>query len=460
MTDISKELANAAVKAFLASQYDKKTETEQKQLIKALESNDYDKVSELNETLSNAEDKYSVASWIPDAATRMAKQLNFGTHISKGVHPDAKGDNISFQATENFPENLVGTHSIESHYIDANGNAAALPLAAFFDFEVNDNIKIRDLILKDNADFVASLASELSIANDYHHSFKTALQNIITQPSAHERNKQTLWVTNAYQNINLESLDYITIVPLYPSVLTHEVYQRINHLKFSDDNKAARDNRFKKTAEQRPYVDLKQLATLQLGGTKPQNVSLLMSKKGGRNYLLPSLPPPIIEDSKGFRLSKFSRSIFSTGLQYHAREAIEDIFKSVRDARNIVDIREARKHAIDEMLFQIFSASEELRNHLPAGWSKDSNLERPQMLWLDPKRADLEGEEDFKAEREANDDWHKLIIHGFARWLNSLLQAEFKKKANDFGDPEHLEWVREIEDMIKRYERAGRGVFL
>ncbi|WP_435980591.1 type I-F CRISPR-associated protein Csy1 [Psychrobacter sp. DM4] len=460
MTDISKELASAAVTAFLASQYDKKTETEQKQLAKAIESDDYDKVTELKTTLADAQKKYSVASWIPDAATRMAKQLNFGTHISKGVHPDVKGDNISFKATENLSETLVGTHSIESHYIDANGNAAALPLAAFFDFEVDETTKIRDLILVDNTDFIASLASESSIAKDYHHSFKTALQNIITQPSAHERNKQTLWVTNAYQDIDLERLDYITIVPLYPSVLTHEVYQRINHLKFSDENKAARDNRFKKTAEQKPYVTLNQLATLQLGGTKPQNVSLLMSKQGGRNYLLPSLPPPTIEDSKGFRLSKFARSIFGAGLQYHAREAIEDIFQSVKEARNIIDVRDARKHAIDELLFQIFSASDELRNSLPAGWSKDSELERAQMLWLDPKRADLEGEEDFKAERESGDDWHKSIIHGFARWLNALLQDKFKQKANDFGDPEHLEWEREIEEMIKRYERAGKGVFL
>ena len=95
-------------------------------------------------------------------------------------------------------------------------------------------------------------------------------------------NKQTLWVINAYEETDIEQLNYINIVPLYPSVLTHEVYQRINHLKFSDDNKAARDNRFKKTAEQRPYVSLNNLATVQLGGTKPQNVSLLMSKQGGR----------------------------------------------------------------------------------------------------------------------------------------------------------------------------------
>ena len=459
MNDIPPELASNAVKAFLASQYDKKTETEQKQLAKAIENKEHEKVSELKETLVDAKEKYSVAHWIPDAAIRMAKQLNFGTHISKGVHPDAKGDNVSFKSINNLPEAIVGTHSIDSSYIDANGNAAALPLAAFFDFEINETTKICDLILADNTNFIASLNNDQTLASTYQQTFKEALQNKITEPVTHERNKQTLWVTNAYEETDIEQLDYINIVPLYPSVLTHEVYQRINRLKFSDENKAARDNRFKKTAEQQPYVSLNDLATVQLGGTKPQNVSLFMSKQGGRNYLFPSLPP-IIKHERNFKLSKFANSIFSIGMEYNAREAIQSIFKSIKDTRNIVDVRDARKRAIDEVLYQIFAAAEDIRTTLPAGWSKDYELDRIEKLWLDPKRADLEGETEFKAEREEDDDWHSQIVHRFARWLNTLMQTEFKQIASDFGDAEHLEWEREIEDMKKRYERAGKGVFL
>ena len=459
MNDIPPELASNAVKAFLASQYEKKTETEQKQLAKAIENKAHEKVAKLKETLADAKDKYSVNNWISDAATRMAKQLSFGTHISKGVHPDAKGDNVSFEVTNDLSEAIVGTHSIDSSYIDANGNAAALPLAAFFDFEINETTKIRDLILADNADFIASLNSDQTLASTYQQTFKSALQNIISEPVTHERNKQTLWVTNAYEGTDIDQLVYINIVPLYPSVLTHEVYQRINHLKFSDENKAARDNRFKKAGEQQPYVSLNDLATVQLGGTKPQNVSLLMSKQGGRNYLLPSLPP-IIKQDRAFKLSKFANSIFSTGMEYNACEAIQNIFKSIKDTRNIVDVRDARKRAIDEVLYQIFAAAEDIRTTLPAGWSKDYELDRIEKLWLDPKRADLEGEAEFKAEREEDDTWHSQIVHCFARWLNTLMQAEFKQIASDFGDAEHLEWEREIEDMKKRYERAGKGVFL
>lgn len=459
LNDTPPELASGAIKAFLESLYDKKTDTEQKQLAKAVESNDLNKITELKATLAEAKEKYSVTSWIPDAATRFAKQLKFGTHISKGVHPMSRGDNISFSKKNDIPIAFVGTHSIKSDYIDANRSAAALPLAAFFDFEVSETTKIRDLILAENIDFIASLASDQKLAKTYQQAFKTAIQNVITEPVTDELNKQVLWVTNAYEGLDIEALDYINVIPLYPSVLTHEVYQRINHLKFSDENKVARDNRFKKTADQRPYITLNDLATLQLGGTKPQNVSLLMSKQGGRNYLLPSLPP-IIKHERTFKLSKFSSSIFSTGMEYNAREAIQSIFKSIKDTRNIVDVRDARKNAIDEVLYQIFALAEDIRSTMPAGWSKDYELERAEKLWLDPKRTDLEDEEDFKAERETDNAWHNQIVHRFARWLNTLMQAEFKDIASDFGDAEHLDWEREIEDMKKRYERAGKGVFL
>lgn len=459
MSYTNRKLASGAVKAFLASQYEKKTETEQKQLVKAVESSDHQKVTELKETLAEAKDKYSVANWISDAAIRMAKQLNFGTHISKGVHPDAKGDNVSFEAVNHLPETLVGTHSIDSGYIDANGNAAALPLAAFFDFKIDETTKIRDLILADNADFIASLSSDQTIATTYHQAFKSAIQNAVTEPTTHERNKQTLWVTNAYQDEDNTHLDYINIVPLYPSVLTHEVYQSINHLKFSEENKAARDNRFSKTAEQQPYVSLNNLATVQLGGTKPQNVSLLMSKQGGRNYLLPSLPPMLNIANSTFKPSKFANTIFAKSLANKVNPIIQDIFYVVKSAKNNVDIRDARKEAMDEILKSIFEFANYMRNDLPAGWTKDSELDECEQFWLDPKRAELPDEEEWSTRREQT-EWHKEIIHRFARWMNTLLQEKFKDIRTDIADPEHNQWERDIQAMKSLYERAGKGVFL
>ncbi|WP_289047803.1 type I-F CRISPR-associated protein Csy1 [uncultured Psychrobacter sp.] len=459
MSHITPELASGAIKAFLASQYEKKTETEQKQLVKAVESNDHEKVTELKETLAEAKDKYSVANWIPDAATRMAKQLKFGTHISKGVHPMSRGDNISFDKTDDLSVTLIGTHSIESNYIDANSSAAALPLAAFFDFEIDDTTKIRDLILVDNTDFVASLAGDQSLAKTYQQNFKAALQNVITEPVTDERNKQLLWVTNAYQGEDIDELNYINIIPLYPSVLTHEMYQRINQLKFSDENKAARDNRFKKTADQQPYISLNNLATVQLGGTKSQNVGRLNNFQSGRNYLLPSLPPILNLADSTFKPSKFANTIFAKSLANKVNPIIQDIFYVVKSAKNTVDIRDARKEAMDEILKRIFEFANYMRNDLPAGWTKDSELDECEQFWLDPKRAELPDEEEWSARREQT-EWHKEIIHRFARWMNTLLQEKFKDIRTEIADPEHNQWEQDIDAMKRLYERAGKGVFL
>lgn len=475
MLEIPPEMAKNAVSAFLKSQFDKKTEKEHKQLEKARIEENHSKVAELQEKIAEVNAKFQADVWLADACNRMAKQLKFGTHISKGVHPDAKGDNISFVVKTDLPLHIVGTHSIDSDYIDANGNAAALPLASFFDFELSDadmsndtesatdtseqSLKIRDLILQDNTDFIRSLASDEQTATGYHHTFKTVLQNTVTQPVTHERNKQTLWANNAYSANTLDDLSYTTVIPLYPSVLTHKVYQRVNQLRYSDENKTARDNRFKKTAEQKTYVSMLDLATVQLGGTKPQNVSLLMSKQGGRNYLLPSLPP-VIEWSYSFNLSKFSDSIFkSKSLVYHSQNAIQRIFNSVKVRKNTVDYRYDRKDAIDSVLHILFSIANDIRTNQPAGWSRDYDLDMEEKLWLDPMRAEMPDEYEFREKRET-EEWDKVIVTRFANWLNKLLKDEFKGIKHEFAKPEHDEWQNEIEDMKKRYERAGKGVFL
>lgn len=468
MDESLSDLARTAVKRFLESQFEKKTDSDRKKLEKAQKEQDQAKIAELEEKIAEVRAKYQADIWLGDAVNRMVKQLNFGSHISKGVHPDAKGDNISYSSNNILPANIVGSHSIKSSLIDANGNAAALPLASFYDFEfsvssasspIKDSVKIRDLILGDNEEFIRSLSSDKNIAAQYHETFKKSLQSSVEAPSTHERNKQLLWPINSYNTNGYDELAYRNTVPLYPSVLTHEVYLRVNTLRYSDSNKSARENRFKKTAEKKPYISMLDLATVQLGGTKPQNVSLLMSKQGGRNYLLPSLPPTIAS-SYSFNLSKFSNSIFtSKSLSYHAKSAIQSIFNTVKAKKNTVDYRDERKEAIDSLLHILFSIAEDIRTNQPAGWSSDYNLDMEEKLWLDPKRAELPEEDDFREKREVN-NWDEVIITRFANWLNSLLKAEFKDAKHEFAKPEHDEWQREIEDMRKRYDRAGKGVFL
>lgn len=444
-----------AIQAFLTTQYDKKTEKEHKQLAKAIEDNDVAKIAELNAFLQPFKDKYQKANWLIEAQ-KMAENVQVGTHVSKGVHPSSRGDNVNFrQAVQN---SYVNTQTLASRFLDANSPRGAidLPLVTFFEWEVvaGSGIKMRDVILQNSPAVAHSFADDEALSKHYQQAFLDCLNNQIKAPKTHETNKQILW---ALPQDEPDSDNYVTLVPLYPSVLTHEVFHKINQNRYSDDNKTARDNRSKKTAEQKPYITMKDLATVQLGGTKPQNVSQLMSKQGGRNYLLPSVPP-LFRQSQDIRISPNATSIFATkALQYKAKEALNALFTLIKTDYNNVNIRDARKAILSDIAYQVISLGETLQTIRPAGWTKDyHNLSMNQKYWLDPHRADLEGEENFKQARES-EDWRTAIEVDFANWLQGILKTEFKAFAHDFADPEHNEWRSEIADEIKKALRLGKG---
>lgn len=455
---ITNDLAQTAVSRFLEQQIDAKSEKLQKQLLKAQEDGNHAVITECQAQIDEIKQKFERTHWLDLAVNSMAKQLKFGTHISKGIHPDAKGDNVNFIPKQQRPNTLVGTHILANPALDANGNAAALPLASFFDFDVAEGVKVRDLILADNEQFIASLSDDKETASDYHARFKQVLQSTMENPTTHERNKQMLWVTNDDTANHLDELQYINIIPLYPSALSYEVYLKINQLRYSDENKKALENRFKPNAKHTPYVSMKDLATVQLGGSKPQNISQLMSRQGGRNYLLPSLPPKIAQ-SREFALSKFAQNFFhSKTLKYHIHDDFEYVIQVVKDARKIKDVRDKRKDAIDRMLHTIFAIAHTLQDK-PAGWSKDYALSLSQKVWLDPYRADLDGEEEF-AQYKSQNEWQKEILEDFASWFNNELREQFQNLKYDIADAEFTQWKREIEEMQGFYQRMGKGVFL
>lgn len=458
MKDIPPDLAGNAVTSFLDSQISKKTETEQKQLEKAQANSDLDKIASLNKKIEETRLKYDASVWLDAAANKMAKQIKFGTHISKGIHPDSKGDNVVFHKDTHPADTLAGSHSIDVSYTDANGNAAALPLAAFFEHAITDHVTVRDLVLSDNKHFIDSLSEDENIAATYHQAFKDALLNTITSPSSHERNKQLLWPTNTDTANNVDELNYHNIVPLYPSVLTHEVYKAINQIKYGEENKAARDRRKKNRGEQSAYTTLSNTAQINLGGTKPQNISLLTSRQGGRSYLLPSLPP-VMQRTYRFNLSKAAKTIFSKQLEYQCRDALTEFAGTATIQANNVHIRNSRKFAIDRIIHTLFSVAQDIQSNQAAGWSIASNLDYSQQLWLDPQRSDLEDQVDFNTDR-LTINWHSDIVHQFSIWINAFVMREVPALKTAIGDSEHLEWQREIEAMASMYHRAGKGVFL
>lgn len=454
MNKLTKGVVSSLIQNFLSEQLNKKLEPEQKSLEKALTEGDAELVSKIQETINQLEQKYALDNWMSDAANRMAKQLKFGTHIAKGVHPDAKGDNINFSEFNELDSALVGSHSIDKLEIDANGNAAALPLASFFNTPVGD-YKLRDLIRAQHSGLKGCFASDPAVSDAYQQMFKSVLDNAIESPCTSELNKQLLWPLDGVESATTDS--YICLIPLHPSALTHHFHKSINGARYSEANKLARDNRKKKTAEQAAYLTMHDLAYVQLGGTKPQNVSQLTSGQGGRNYLLPSLPPQMAKE-RGLRLNKRQTTLFDRRLEYQCRWGFEELFAVIDAFKNNVDVRDRRKEAFDLILNRIVGVAKQIQQDMPPGWSKDYNLNMAEKYWLDADRGELEDEESFKSQREQV-DWYRDIVQAFSYWVQQIVKKQFPKQADEFDDAEMREWRKEMREAIKASLRREEGVF-
>lgn len=449
-SNIDEQTIKQAISAFLTAQYNKKTEKEQKQLAKAIADNDVEKVAQLNEILQPFKEKYQKQNWLTDAKI-MAQNVQVGTHISKGIHPSSRGDNVNF--TGEVSHDFVNTKTIASTFLDANSPRGAidLPLVSFFEWEIVEGIKMREVILQNSDAVQKSFDDDLSISKSYQQTFLDCLNNQLKNPKSHELNKQIL--------CPLADDKYRVLIPLHPSILAYEVFLKINQMRFSDENKTARENRTKKTAEQKPYLTFHDLASVQLGGTKPQNVSQLVNKQSGRNYLLPSLPPEF-KGSNVIRIAPSYQSVFeSKAIEYYAKDDLQAVFEVVQDIKNNVYVRDKRKKAIDKMIACIFEMAMDIQQNRIAGWSKEyDNLALFEKYWLDPHRAELEDEQEFKLARE-NEDWHNDIAERFAHWLQKILKNKFPAIKHDFGEPEYYEWFREMKDEVKKAIRSETGVF-
>ena len=460
MDQITTKHVLAAIDSFLQEQQAKKLEPEHKSLATAQTKGDNEKVAEIQNNITAITEKYQRDPWCIEAGETMATQLTFGTHISKGIHPDSKGNNITANLNPYLPMGFVGSQSEKKIQLDASGNAAALPLAGFMNVvvEARSETKICDLVLVGHPALKGVFNRDHKKSTLLEQAFKHSLEGGPSKRQTDTRNKQMLWPAGENP---IKDDKYLLLIPLHASSLVAASHSKLIDVRFNEANKGAKKRaQKKKVTPLLPYVSIPNLARRKLGGSNPQGVSQLNSKQGGRNLLLPSLPPIFI-NTKTFSISRNQHSFFNKSLKYHAKSGLNELYAVVRSTENNIEVRNRRK---DDALAPIFSQIIEMAYYIqtdtsyPPGWSKDYKLAIPQKYWLDPKRAELEGEEDFKEGRE-QEEWIDRVVESFALWLNSDLRAKFKEFASDFNDAESAEWKREMHAAIKATQRGGSGVF-
>ncbi|MGQ8818910.1 type I-F CRISPR-associated protein Csy1 [Serratia sp. NA_13] len=394
------------------------------------------------------EKNYTPRHWLTDAASR-AGQISLVTHALKFTHSDAKGSSIFAADSESHATDRLSSASLSQPAIDAVGNAAALDVAKLLQLEYEGESLIACLSRGDSTPLAAFAESpqqlELWVAG-----FKQVLAN--KNLSSHTLAKQLYFPVGPDE--------YHLLSPLFSSSLAQAMHQRISDARFSDTAKECYQA-FKATEWYPvPRVIYPKTAVLNMGGTKPQNISYLNSVRGGRVWLLPCSAPEWLTVSK---LPLNQNSIFQERKTFSAlaRDAVWQLKQYLRDvnksSENNAEIRQQRGAYVDAVIDILFSYVAGIQNREDwQCWSQREacQLSRAQQLWLDPWRTNED--EGFRFEREGG-GWKKEVALDFGVWLNHQLKSEEMK----FSEIERREWSTAplFKRRLREFEAEFKGGF-
>ncbi|OCG15551.1 type I-F CRISPR-associated protein Csy1 [Gilliamella sp. wkB292] len=426
-------------------------------LDKAKQANDVSAINESQQKIKDLVKRFDFETWMEDAATRRILWIDIGTNISKGINSLSLGDNINYVAqTKPTDSNYVSSATPLTLNFDCSGNAAALDIFSLLNQSVTDDMTLLQLIIQEHPAVLPALSNDEQKAAVYLANLKKAIFNNFDNPKASELNKQLYWPNSEDTYLSGVDNHYRLLIPLYPSSLCHLVYQKVQ-TRFSDENKKAREQRRIKGIEHQSYFSFHHLAVVKLGGSNPQGVSQLTSNQGGRNFLLPSMPPKF-EKSPFPTINKVQETIFTNSMQYSFRFGFRLLFDMVQTPKNNVEERDNRKDAFAVILSLLLKYARHIQKTMPAGWSREYSLLNHQKLWLDPKRADLENEEDFQKQYEQG-KWQYSLEKDFSLWIDNALDHKFNNIRKELSEVESQEWRRELRSAIKASQRRKEGIF-
>ena len=368
------------------------------------------------------EAKFKPETWLTNAAAR-ASQLQLVTHAIKFTHSDAKGTSLLAQYDEQ-PARFVSSQVAEPLAIDIVGNAAALDVGKLLMLEADSGERLVSFIQRGDASPLAPFTSSDTLLDEW----LAGLTHTITakDPSSHKLAKQLYWPVED---------EYHLLLPLFSSSLAHKVFEQIQHARFSEEQKEARDKRRAGKHSDIATVDFPQIAIQAFGGTKPQNISQLNSSRGGKAFLVNSAPPQWQSQEKPpLRTKSIFRGPFSRQA-YGKTKALRAFLERELHVLSTKDIRDERARRIADIVDLLVVYAATVRQ-FPAGWSRDPECHLPlhQKLWLDPKRRHQDKE--FEAAFDQK-EWQGEVAADFSRFLNSELE-QGKKLA--MGDAEFAQW--------------------
>lgn len=361
--------------------------------------------------------EFNLDNWLRDAANR-ATQLSIVTHPSKYTHPSAKTSPVYVRG-QRTQDGFVKTGNVDSDLEDVYGNAAALDVYKFLSLRFEDGRRLIDHIEQDNEIIKKLLSIEASDCYKIREDCLAIKKSNTSKLFTSDKIKQVYFPCD--KNYHLLSI-------LTPSVLVFELKRRLDIMRFDDLKKTAKDLEKKGHYSDTGYDDIYDLSVIGYGGSKPQNISVLNSKNGGKAYLLRSLPPVLQKRAINFPSSNF----FKNNLRlYQFRESFNALHKLLVVDYNNKNIRDGRDSVIAFIIDRVNDIVLLIRQQKQnSGWSVTdyySGLPEHQKIWLDDYHKD---------KRNESDEWLYEVVGEFSRWIISSYKKLLGKQAVSLGDEE------------------------
>jgi CRISPR-associated protein Csy1 len=372
-----------------------------------------------------AEDKFSLSTWLPDAARRAA-WLSMVSHPSKFSHPSAKTSPIiahSRRANDGYLRS--GNVAYE---LDVFGNAAAMDVYRFLCLPMDDGQTVLQHLEQDS--MAAKQLLDIPTAD-----YESLRSGFLAVKQSVGGNKTDGLVKQVYFPIDA---DYHLLSILTPAGLLTQTKSRIDAMRFSDATKQAKDSRRKNEYHADGYDDIFGLTVTIYGGTKPQNISVLNNQNAGRAYLLSSVPP--VFEQRQVRLP--TRHFFKNSLPIRRfNDNFQTLDRLMRSGVNNIHVRDGIRNTLKYLIDSVLQQAFRIRANDP-GWSNKERyqaLPMPHRIWLDDA---------YIEQREQNDAWLEQVADDFARWIINAYEYLCKESHTKLGDDELRELITLAEQAV------------
>ncbi|MGE0634558.1 MAG: type I-F CRISPR-associated protein Csy1 [Pseudobdellovibrionaceae bacterium] len=401
-------------------------------------------------------EKYDPNRWLGDASRR-AKQLKIATHSAKFTHSASQGSSINIfdsdvQLAADTADGVVCSRCIrvDPSEIDIVGNAAAFDVANLLRLS-DGTVSLLDQLAQGDYSALAPFANNDEQVREWAEGFLKVLRR--EEPSSDSLAKQLY--------VPVEEGVYHLLSPLQSSIISHRIYKKIAET-YSEEAKDARKAKREEKPSNYPVIKYPGIARIKFGGTKPQNISLLNSERGGIGHFLNSSPPSWQSRTRlplGVK-SLFSSFIIEPYLQkmvFDLRDFLETYSDSknnderIQRGHNTKNTRTIRAEFVSRIIDEVLDHALTIQNVTDrSNWSTAPHckINEAEKLWLDKGRA--LHDEDFNLERSKG-EWRIEVASNFARWLNNLL----KFKGAEFGDAEFSEWKKEMLKALNEVEKLS-----